>query len=380
MANDIANSMSDQEKNMMENMDMEHMVSHLTKNIFNSMNSGSSNGNPMAGIFSMLGGMVNNGGGGGMNFNFNEMGSGSGNKTNSSEESIQEITYPRTRDICYDLNVDLEDFYTGKKKKLNVKRKCITIDANGKQTVVEEKKKLIIPIERGMKHEQQIRFEGEADQYPGYISGDVIITLIENEHPIFERDGDSLIIIKNINLYQAFDFTFDIQHLDGKILRIVKNPSDPLHMNESLRKVVGEGMPVYKKPGTFGDLFVRFNIVLPKCLNTNQLAKLKEIFIGDTFFMENELSSDYNKTAMLENVSETELDELYLGSESEEESEESEESEEESDSISESSEISDSDSISEESESSESSESSSEESVLSEELPKRKFTSKRNKK
>ena len=44
--------------------------------------------------------------------------------------------------------------------------------------IIEEKKKLVIPIEKGMKDEQQIRFEGEADQIPGYKSGDIIITLI----------------------------------------------------------------------------------------------------------------------------------------------------------------------------------------------------------
>ena len=48
-----------------------------------------------------------------------------------------------------------------------------------------------------MKDEQQIRFEGEADQIPGYTPGDIIITLIENEHPVFQRDNDNLIIIKN---------------------------------------------------------------------------------------------------------------------------------------------------------------------------------------
>jgi hypothetical protein len=32
-----------------------------------------------------------------------------------------------------------------------------------RDNIIEEKKKLVIPIERGMKDEQQIRFEGEAD-------------------------------------------------------------------------------------------------------------------------------------------------------------------------------------------------------------------------
>ena len=38
MANQIANSMSEDEKNSIENMDMEKMISHVTKNVFKMMN------------------------------------------------------------------------------------------------------------------------------------------------------------------------------------------------------------------------------------------------------------------------------------------------------------------------------------------------------
>ena len=37
MANQIANSMSADDKNSMENMDMEKMISHVTKNVFKMM-------------------------------------------------------------------------------------------------------------------------------------------------------------------------------------------------------------------------------------------------------------------------------------------------------------------------------------------------------
>ena len=75
--------------------------------------------------------------------------------------------------------IEMQKWVETKKKKLNVKRKRI-VEIDGVQTVVEEKKKLIIPIEKGMKGEQKIRFEGEADQIPGYKPGDIIINLIEN--------------------------------------------------------------------------------------------------------------------------------------------------------------------------------------------------------
>lgn len=285
MANQIANNMSAEDKNSMENMDMEKMISHVTKNIFSMMNG--MNGMPQPS-------------------NESTVPSEQEEDTTDSESDASPI-YPKTRDICFDLNVDLEDFYTGKKKKLNVKRKR-TIN----QKIVEEKKKLIIPIERGMKDEQQIKFDKEADQIPGYKTGDIIINLIENEHPDFQRDGDNLIVIKNINLYQIYDLTFDIKHLDGRILRITKEPGDALHLNESLRKITGEGMPIYKKPGMFGDLFIRFNIVIPKSIEKDKMESLKDIFSEQT--EEPVLEEEFTQICVLENVTELDLEILDTSS------------------------------------------------------------------
>ena len=214
MASQIANNMSDDDKSAIENMDMESMISHVTKNVFNMMNGG--NGGETDGIAELMGSMGNIMG----NFKKTEP---------SPQPQVQQArVLPKTRDISFDLNVDLVDFYSGKKKKINIKRKRI-IEVDGKQKVVEEKKKIVIPIEKGMKDEQQIRFEGEADQIPGYTPGDIIITLIENEHPFFQRDNDNLIIIKNINLYQIYDYSFDITHLDSRVLRVTKNNTDETH-------------------------------------------------------------------------------------------------------------------------------------------------------
>jgi len=305
MANQIANNMSDEDKSAIENMDMENMISHVTKNVFKMMNGGSDAGAP-EGLSDLMGSM--------------------GNLMGNFKQAVEPKTaLPKTRDICFDLNVDLIDFYTGKKKKLNIKRKRV-MEVDGKQKVVEEKKKIVIPIERGMKDEQQIRFEGEADQIPGYTPGDIVITLVENEHPFFQRDNDNLIIIKNINIYQLYDYSFDIIHLDERVLRISKNVNDALHLNDSLRKISGEGMPVYKKPNEFGDLFIRFNLVIPKSLEEDKLVKLKGIFDE----ISEPLAETYTKQFVLENVTDTDLEDFEETSDSETDSDVSEGSESES--------------------------------------------------
>jgi DnaJ-class molecular chaperone len=282
MANQIAQNMSDTEKDSLEGMDMEKMIGHVTKNVFKMMGNTPQDGVP----------------------DFTKIFSGINNKVTISEEPAEEVTFLKTRDICFELNVDLEDFYTGKKKKLNVKRKRI-IEVDGKQKVVEEKKKLVIPIERGMKDEQQIRFEGEADQIPGYTPGDIIITLIENEHPVFQRDNDNLIIIKNCTIFELYSISFNITHLDSRILRIDKMDNESLHTNNSLRKVLCQGMPVYKKQNEFGDLFIRFNLVIPKTIESKHLEYCKEIFGVSEIVAET-----FTDKFVLQNVSETDLEDF----------------------------------------------------------------------
>jgi DnaJ-class molecular chaperone len=256
LANEIASNMSNDEKQSMDDMDMENMISHVTKNVFKMMNG------------------LNNQGDEGTPLISNEtpklIKKGLKNDTNK-------LINLKTKDICFDLNVSLEDFYLGKKKKLNVRRKRIQ-EINGKQTVIEEKKKLVIPIKRGMKDGSQIKFEGEADHIPGYSPGDIIINLIENEHKYFQRDGDNLIIIKNINLYEIYDLTFNLKHLDSRIIKIIKEPLDALHLNDSLRKIPGQGMPIYKSNNKYGDLYIRFNIVIPSSLDSTKMDILKNIF------------------------------------------------------------------------------------------------------
>lgn len=190
----------------------------------------------------------------------------------------------------------------GKKKKLNVRRKRVQL-INGKEVVVEEKKRLVIPIEKGMKDGTQIKFAGEADQLPSHTPGDIIINLIENEHEIFQRDGDNLVIIKNINLYEVYSLNFNVKHLDNTVFKIVKEPLDVLHLDDCIRRVAGKGMPIHKT-NKHGDLFIRFNVIIPKKLELAKLEQVKEIF-NESYLSEYEKSIKSTTTLdefVLENV------------------------------------------------------------------------------
>lgn len=179
----------------------------------------------------------------------------------------------------------------------------------------EEKKKIIIPIDQGMRDGQVIRYNKEADEAQGFESGDIVITLYENIHSRFEREADNLFIMKDISLYEAFaascgeDISLTVKHLDGSLIKL-KMDGNPLHVNDGIRKVVGEGMPRFKQEGR-GDLYVRFNLVLPEKFKAEDTEILKKLFpvCNEPYNLENK---EYRE-CVLEEVSESDLEELDHG-------------------------------------------------------------------
>lgn len=107
---------------------------------------------------------------------------------------------------------------------MNPKDRCKT--CQGKKTN-SERKVLEVHIDKGMKSGQQIRFNGESDQAPGIIPGDVVISVEEKQHPRFQRKGDDLYCEAEIDLLTALGGgEFAIEHLDERTLHVVIVPGE----------------------------------------------------------------------------------------------------------------------------------------------------------
>jgi len=116
--------------------------------------------------------------------------------------------------------------------------------------------------------------EGEMGSYGG-ARGNLYVAFSVLDHPLFERDGDSVIYSLNINVAQAaLGDEVQIPTLNGE--RPLKIPagtqSDHLFV---LRK---QGVPHVRGDGR-GDMIVRVRVVTPTHLNEEQkrlLTQLKE--------------------------------------------------------------------------------------------------------
>ena len=185
---------------------------------------------------------------------------------------------PRTKDLHFTLNVTLEELYSGKVKKLAVRRKRLITEGK-KKSIIEEKKKISVNIEPGMFDEQVITFNKQADEKEGYQTGDIVITLCCAEHDKFEREGNNLLIEKEISMFEVYDCNMTINHLDGREINVSSNPINIFGDEiECYRKLKGFGMPIFGSKDQYGDLIIKFRPIIPEKLNNEQLIKLKELF------------------------------------------------------------------------------------------------------
>ena len=138
-----------------------------------------------------------------------------------------------------------------------------------------EKKKLTGAIEKGMPNDSKITFERESEQRPGYIPGDVIMIVRTRKHRTYQRKGNDLHHTMKISLREALTgFSKTLHHLDNHQVTI---SSQKVIKPFQVKKYTGEGMPIHNFPSTFGDLYVKFEIIFPKTISEADQLKLKDI-------------------------------------------------------------------------------------------------------
>ncbi len=141
-----------------------------------------------------------------------------------------------------------------------------------KQDVLINNKTLKITVPAGIENGQKLSLQGQGGAgVNGGPNGDLFITFVIDNDPKFKRLGSNLYTNVDIDIYKAIlGGELVLETLNGKVKLKVK----PETQNATEAKLTGMGMPVYKKEGQFGDLFVKYLLKLP----TNLTPKEKELF------------------------------------------------------------------------------------------------------
>ena len=229
-------------------------------------------------------------------------------------------------DLRYDMEVSLEEIFSGKKIIIHVptKIKCETCNGNGyeagskpetcptckghgavrasqgfftiQQTCpdcrgegqviknpcnscsgtgrVDKKKSLSVEIPAGVEDGTRIRLSGEGEAgYQGGPSGDLYIFIKEKPHSIFKRDVENLYCKVPIPMIDAtIGGSIEVPTLDGSIVK-VKIPSGT--QSGSNFRLSNKGLPRFRQSGN-GDLYLEAFVETPVNLSSSQKDLLKK--------------------------------------------------------------------------------------------------------
>lgn len=149
----------------------------------------------------------------------------------------------------------------------------------GKGTIKGEKK-VSIKILPGISNGQIIKVKGAGEAGErGAQEGDLFVTVKINPHKIFAREGDNLIVQKEISIVDLLlnisgeNKKIEVAGISDKKINI-KIPDD--FDATQLLKIPGEGMPHFNRMGK-GDLFIKFIIKTPKKITAKAKKLLNDL-------------------------------------------------------------------------------------------------------
>jgi len=153
------------------------------------------------------------------------------------------------------------DVCKGQGKVIPERFRCTDCKGN---RVSQKKETIECSVQRGMRHSQKITFAGMADEAPGVTTGDVVVVLQQKEHEFFVRKGDDLFMRQTLSLADALcGFSFDIHHLDGRILRVRSEPGH-VYTPGDIKVIHNEGMPLNRNAFVKANLYVEFKVEFPE--------------------------------------------------------------------------------------------------------------------
>ncbi len=164
----------------------------------------------------------------------------------------------RGKDIESEVDVTLREAFTGSKR-------IVTVDSE----------RLEVTIPPGVKSGSKIRMSGKGGRGMSSVQrGDLYLIVNVLDDPVFQRDGDDLIVDTPISLYSAvLGGEARVPTLDGKELIVTIRPGTSGGKKIRLR---GKGMPVLRGKGA-GDLLARIEIKIPTQLTSKQRKLFEEL-------------------------------------------------------------------------------------------------------
>ena len=151
-----------------------------------------------------------------------------------------------------------------------VKDACPKCSGKGK---VRKQRTISVNIPAGIDDGQTISLRGQGHAGAnGGSAGDLLLTVSVKAHPLFERDGSSILLEMPISFVQAaLGAEVEVPTLDGKVKLTIPEGTQ----TGTTFRLRSKGVP-YLNGSSRGDQFVTVNIETPKSLNKEQKELLRQ--------------------------------------------------------------------------------------------------------
>lgn len=273
-----------------------------------------------------LEGLKGQGGAGGMSDVF-EMFFGGGHRGSRGPRET-----PKLKPMVKTVQVTLDEVYSGKMAHIDVTRKTICQDCNGKggakvekcnkckgngvvmkmvalgpgmytqtqaacdhcsgngeiidkatmckkckgQKLVSKSETVDVGIPVGCPENYKIEVKDKGDEHWEYRAGDLIVVVQIKPHAIFTREKNDLHMKKKISLVEALlGFKFNVKRFDTEFT-VESNPESILH-HKDVKVVRNLGMPHFRDELSHGDLLIEFTVEMPGKIAPEQHEALRKI-------------------------------------------------------------------------------------------------------
>ena len=191
------------------------------------------------------------------------------------------------QDIDHPIEVTLEEAYHGAKRFIEMqseelcptcggrgivgRKTCVTCGGSGGAV---RPKRLEVKIPPGVTTGSRVRVAGQGRSGSGGVKGDLYLVVTVLPHRMFERKTDDLYVDVPVPLVSAMlGGEAEVPTLKGKLALRIPPETD----NGKVFRLAGQGMPRRLGGSSYGDLFAKMSVVLPRNLTQKERALFEQL-------------------------------------------------------------------------------------------------------
>ena len=144
----------------------------------------------------------------------------------------------------------------------------------GGRGAVRKNQTIKVKIPAGIDDGQTLNLRGKGNAgLDGGPAGDLLITVFVKPHPLFERDGNSVLMEMPVTFAQAaLGAEIEVPTIDGRVKLTIPEGTQP----GSVFRLRGKGIPYLQSKGNGrGDQFVTITVTVPKNMTYEQKERLR---------------------------------------------------------------------------------------------------------